>query len=97
MVLRFPEFTLQNGINTDNVQLFDGKNETSPSLGVYSGDKLPAPFGVRSSSNEMFVIFKTDNKINFPGFKASYSAQRPTRKYENITFTNFKMWNMNFW
>lgn len=85
VVLRFPEFTLQKGINTDNVQLFDGKNETSPSLGVYSGDKLPAPFGVRSSSNEMFVIFKTDNKINFPGFKASYSAQRPTQPPSTVT------------
>ena len=80
MVLKFSKFSLQSGINTDNVQLYDGQNETSPSLAVYSGDMVPPPSGVRSSSNELFVILKTDNKSNFAGFQASYSAQRPTRE-----------------
>lgn len=80
VVLKFPKFSLQKGRGTDNVQLYDGKNETSPSLGVYSGETNPPPSGVRSSSNELFVIFKTDSKNNFAGFQASYSAQKPTRE-----------------
>lgn len=78
VVLKFPEFSLQKGADTDNVQLYDGQNETSPSLGVYSGDTTPPAAGVRSTSNELFVIFKTDSKNNFAGFQASYSAQKPT-------------------
>ena len=78
VVLKFPKFSLQKGTDTDNVQLYDGQNETSPSLGVYSGDMTPPPAGVRSSSNELFVIFKTDSENNFAGFQASYSAQKPT-------------------
>jgi len=80
VVLKFPKFSLQKGPGTDNVQLYDGKNETSPSLGVYSGETNPPPSGVRSSSNELFVIFKTDSKNNFAGFQTSYSAQKPTRE-----------------
>lgn len=80
VVLKFPKFSLQKGPGTDNVQLYDGKNETSPSLGVYSGETTPPPSGVHSSSNELFVIFKTDSKNNFAGFQASYSAQKPTRE-----------------
>lgn len=80
VLLKFPKFTLQTGTNTDNVQLYDGQNETSPSLGVYAGDKVPPASGIQSSSNELFIIFKTDSKDNFAGFQASYSAQRPTRE-----------------
>ena len=80
-MLTFPKFSLQSGTNTDNVQLYDGHNENSPSLGVYSGEMTPPPSGVRSSSNALFVIFKTDGKSDFAGFQASYPAQRPTRKF----------------
>ena len=83
VLLKFPKFTLQTGTNTDNVQLYDGQNETSPSLGVYAGGKVPPASGIQSSSNELFIIFKTDSKANFAGFQASYSAQRPTREYNN--------------
>lgn len=80
MVLKFHKFSLQKGTDTDYVQLFDGQNETSPSLGVYSGDMAPPPAGVRSSSNGLFAIFKTDSEKNSAGFQASYSAQKPTRE-----------------
>ena len=80
VVLKFPKFSLQKGADTDNVQLYDGQNETSPSLGVYSGDTTPPSAGVRSTSNELFVMFKTNSKNNFAGFQASYSAQKPTRE-----------------
>jgi len=91
VVLKFPKFSLQKGADTDNVQLYDGQNETSPSLGVYSGDTTPPAAGVRSSSNELFVIFKTDSKNNFAGFQASYSAQKPTLPPTTVkTTTTFR-------
>lgn len=80
MLLKFPKFTLQKGTSTDNIQLYDGQSENTPSLGVYAGDKVPPSSGVQSSSNELFVIFKSDSKNNLSGFQASYSAQKPTRE-----------------
>lgn len=78
VLLKFSKFTVQKGADTDNVQVYDGQNETSPSLGIYSGDRAPPRSGVWSSSNELFIIFKTDSKSNFAGFQASYSVQRLT-------------------
>lgn len=87
VVLKFPKFSLQKGTDTDYVQLYDGQNETSPSLGVYSGDMAPPPAGVRSSSNELFAIFKTDSEKNSAGFQASYSAQKPTQSPTTVKTT----------
>ncbi|KAJ7370795.1 hypothetical protein OS493_029785 [Desmophyllum pertusum] len=53
----------------------------------FAGDMVPPPSGVRSSSNELFVILKTDNKSNFAGFQASYSAQRPTQPPTTVKTT----------
>jgi len=88
VLLKFPKFTLQKGTSTDNIQLYDGQSENAPSLGVYAGDKVPPPSGVQSSSNELFVIFKSDSKNNLSGFQASYAAQKPTQPPSTVKTTS---------
>ena len=67
-------FNLQDENNTDAVYVYDGGNTTGEVLGVFYGGHPPPADGLYSSSNKMFVVFKSDNNKSFSGFKASYQA-----------------------
>ena len=54
--------------------MFDGENSTGEVLGVFYGSYSPPKEGTNSSSNHMFIIFKSDNNGSYTGFNASYSA-----------------------
>ena len=54
--------------------MFDGENSTGKVLGVFYGSYSPPKEGINSSSNHMFIIFKSDNNGSYTGFSASYSA-----------------------
>ena len=72
--LRFTNFTLQKDNNTDSVRVFDGWNESSPSLGEFYGGHVPPGEGVTSSSDVMFVIFTSDAAFSYAGFQASFES-----------------------
>lgn len=72
--LTFTDFNLQNENNTDALYVFDGENSTGEVLGVFYGSYSPPKEGTNSSSNHMFIIFKSDNNGSYTGFNASYSA-----------------------
>ena len=72
--LTFTAFNLQNENNTDALYVFDGENSTGKVLGVFYGSYSPPKEGINSSSNHMFIIFKSDNNGSYTGFSASYSA-----------------------
>ena len=75
VTLQFTSFNLEKMINTDQVLVHDGQNESSLQLGTFYGGSLPPKKGIQSSSNNMFVIFKSDELHNsFTGFKANYFA-----------------------
>ena len=73
--LLFTEFRLQNENNTDALYVYDGRDERGKELGVFYGD-TPPKGGINSSSNEIFVIFKSDGNISFTGFSALYCENK---------------------
>lgn len=68
IVLSFTSFDTEN--NFDFVTIFDGPNTTSPILGNYSGNGIPA--SVTSTGPSMFVRFTSDNSVVRQGWDASY-------------------------
>ncbi|XP_038845796.1 bone morphogenetic protein 1-like isoform X1 [Salvelinus namaycush] len=57
----------------DHLEIYDGQDGRSPSLGRFCGIKKPSP--VISSGNEMFLRFFSDNSVQKRGFEASHSAE----------------------
>ena len=72
--LIFTNFSFQVEKKTDAVYVYNGENETGELFGVYYGSQPPPQEGIYSSSNNLFVIFKSDNSSSFTGFYASYST-----------------------
>ena len=68
----FTNFSLQNEKNTDELYVYDGDNATGEVLGVFYGGHPPPEKGIYSSSNRMFIIFKSDKTDSYTGFNASY-------------------------
>ena len=52
--------------------MYDGEDETGEVLGVFYGGHSPPKEGIYSSSNRMFLIFKSDKTHSNTGFSASY-------------------------
>ena len=71
------ENTYQCG--SDNVKIFDGKNSSATLIGKYCGSHNP--FSVETTTNNMFVTFRSDRSLNYYGFKATFDmkAVRPIR------------------
>ncbi|KAM4718445.1 cubilin [Anableps anableps] len=74
VALNFTNMDLENynGCSFDYVEVRDGRLETDPLIGKYCGSTLPAP--ILSSSNSLWIRFKSDNSVSRAGFRAVYSA-----------------------
>ena len=59
---------------SDYVEVFDGNSTYSTSLGRFCGHTHPAM--LESSSNNLLVVFKSDNKGIRMGFKAYYDMRK---------------------
>ena len=72
--LNFTDFDLENNSRCEHayVRVYDGLNTTDPSLGTFCGSEIPA--GVRSSGNQMLVVFQASRGDNFKGFRAFYDS-----------------------
>ena len=70
--LMFTNFSLENENDTDELYVYDGVNATGEVLGVFYGGHPPPKEGIYSSSNRMFLIFKSDKTVSYSGFSASY-------------------------
>lgn len=57
----------------DLVSVYDGGSSSDPLIGQYNGNSLPAK--IRSSSNNLLVVFTTDHSGEYPGFVASYHGK----------------------
>ena len=67
-------FRFDTELGYDYVYVYDGGSSSSPLIGQYHGNSLPPT--ITSSSNQLFVIFKTDYSIVNSGFAASYHGER---------------------
>ena len=74
ITLNFTDFDLENSSMCEHayVRVYDGLNNTDPSLGTFCGSDLPT--GVRSSGNKMLVEFKSVRGDQFKGFRAYYDS-----------------------
>ena len=77
----FTNFSLQHENNTDVLYVYDGKNSTGNMLGMYYGDHPPPKEGIFSSSNQMFLIFKSDKNESYTGFNAFYCENNCSSKF----------------
>ncbi|MCJ8728547.1 hypothetical protein PDJAM_G00005700 [Pangasius djambal] len=70
--LKFNSFHLEASSTCafDYVAAYDGPNTLAPLLGRFCGSVLPPT--IRSSTNQMFVVFKTDASVAAEGWRATY-------------------------
>ncbi|XP_032593172.1 dorsal-ventral patterning protein tolloid [Drosophila grimshawi] len=57
----------------DYVAIYDGRSENSSTLGIYCGGR--EPYAVIASTNEMFMVLKTDAGLQRKGFKARFVSE----------------------
>ncbi|XP_067928524.1 bone morphogenetic protein 1-like [Watersipora subatra] len=74
VTLAFEEFELEphQDCSYDNVEIYDGANKSSMTIGKYCGSSKPPP--LTSSSNEMYIEFYSDASVQRRGFRATYST-----------------------
>jgi len=70
IIMDFTHF--QTEFNYDFVTVYDGTNDQGTVLAHYSGYTIPDP--VRTSSNRAFIVFTSDDAVNYDGFTVSYHA-----------------------
>ncbi|KAF7489415.1 Tolloid-like protein 1 [Sarcoptes scabiei] len=72
--LKFITFELEHEANCsyDFVEIFDGDDDNSPSLGKFCGNQMPTD--MISSSESILIRFRTDDSIHNKGFTLIYSA-----------------------
>ncbi|KAM6953504.1 cubilin [Aplochiton taeniatus] len=71
--LKFNTFGLEasSSCRYDYVAVYDGENTLAPLLGQFCGNELP-PI-LRSATNHLFIVFKTDGSVSGLGWRATYS------------------------
>ncbi|XP_037942752.1 dorsal-ventral patterning protein tolloid-like, partial [Teleopsis dalmanni] len=72
--LIFNEFNVESHQECayDNVAIYDGESESSSLLGRFCGDKIPYP--ISSSTNQLYMVLKTDKNKQLNGFTAMHST-----------------------
>lgn len=80
--LQFYHFVLEDSYDciSDHVNIYDGRNSSATLLGKYCARK--DPFHVETTTNNMFIIFRSDRSLNYGGFRATFLAisLRPLRE-----------------
>jgi len=77
IVLNFLEFDIEPGdtnyCNYDYIEIFDGPNTNSPSLGRYCNTTGP-PSTIQTSTNSVTLLFYSDVALNKAGFKLHWKC-----------------------
>uniref|UniRef100_A0A673AMU3 Cubilin n=1 Tax=Sphaeramia orbicularis TaxID=375764 RepID=A0A673AMU3_9TELE len=71
--LKFNTFHLEasSSCRYDFVAVYDGADTSAPLLGKFCGAALPPD--LRSGTNQLFIVFRTDASVNGIGWRATYS------------------------
>lgn len=67
--------------------IFDGNSPDATTLGRFCGSKLPHP--IASTSNEMYMVFNSDNSVQRKGFFATHSTACGGRLQATDTVKHF--------
>ena len=80
--LQFYHFVLEDSYQctSDYVKIYDGTNKSATPLGIYCGRHNP--FHQETTTNNMFIEFRSDRSLNTAGFRSRFLAiaLRPPRK-----------------
>lgn len=71
IVVNFTDFDIEDDCTFDALEIYDGPDTNSTSIGTFCGAERPSP--AISTLNHMHLVFKTDSSISGRGFKANYS------------------------
>lgn len=74
VMLNFTDMSLEShsSCSFDYVEVRDGRTESDPLIGKFCGSILPAP--IHSSSNYLWIRFKSDSVVSRAGFRAVYAV-----------------------
>lgn len=67
----FPSFNLEPGY--DFLHIYDGRDSLSPLIGSFYGSQLPGR--IESSSNSLFLAFRSDASVSSAGFAIDYTGR----------------------
>ena len=73
--------------SNDSLTIYDGNSNSSRVLGIYCGDSIPSSH--ITSSNNVFIQFRSDGSTTKPGFKIEYG---PYSKQKFSQVMNFDMY-----
>jgi len=92
--LKFTNFSLPTVNNGDVVLIYDGLYDNATLLGSYYGIRLPGD--VTSSTNNLYLVFRSDGAWNGKGFRASYHSIDPKGidSYNIVILKYIKMGNL---
>ena len=79
----------------DYLSVYDGDSTSSPLIGQFSGNSLPAP--ISSSSNKLYLQFTSDKSGQYTGFIARYQGIFFSLKYKynsNYLIEDGLPWNL---
>ncbi|XP_052259361.1 deleted in malignant brain tumors 1 protein-like isoform X2 [Dreissena polymorpha] len=74
--VNFTEFAMESAAlcKYDYLELFNGPNASSLSIGKYCG-AVP-PMGFKSQSKSVYIVFSTDSSTTYQGFRMTYTFTR---------------------
>ena len=70
----FHEFEIESHheCSYDHIAIYDGDSGDDPTLGRFCGLKAPHP--IVASSNELYIVFKSDSSVQRRGFQATHAT-----------------------
>uniref|UniRef100_A0A4D5RL31 Putative procollagen c-endopeptidase enhancer n=1 Tax=Ixodes scapularis TaxID=6945 RepID=A0A4D5RL31_IXOSC len=98
--LAFNDFELEknNKCISDYVSIYDGSDTNAPILGTYCGNTAPLP--ILSSSNQIYMVFKSDSDVQGKGFSAThtevYTALVAGQGSEQSIYSHAKYGNQHY-
>lgn len=87
----FEAFDVEDEIGCpyDNLTVYDGTNASAHQLGNYCGTRVPKD--IITSSNIVFIVFKSDDSVIGKGFKINFKAVNREQYFtrEHAILNNF--------
>lgn len=77
VIVRFTSFEVEAG--WDYMYIYDGPDDTAPSLGSYTGTNTPGVVESMHSSGCLTIVFISDNIISAPGWEAAIECSNCVR------------------